>query len=346
MSRSAILPEELGPHQVDRRALGELDGNPAERSAQRHERTEHLHVLGRDRGNVDGARDDAAGERGDDLLGGLVAGAVGRLGGRGAEVRRDDDVGVAEQRMIGDRFGVNTSSAAPPTLPESSASFRSASTTSGPRATLRIRTPSLHLASASASSQPLVSGVFGRCSVMKSAPRVDVVGGLGLLDAAAPGNARRETYGSNAITRIPNARARSATSWPILPKPRIPSVFSYSSTPENFERSHAPPISDGMRLGHVARQREQQRHRVLGGGDHVRLRRVGDDDPGLGGGIDVDVVDPHAGPADGSQTARRARSAGHRASSPSGSGRRRTRRSVPRAPRATSRRRRRRRSTP
>ena len=46
-------------------------------------------------GMLTARRDDAAGQRGDDLLGGLVAGAVGRLGGRGAEVRRDDDVGVA-----------------------------------------------------------------------------------------------------------------------------------------------------------------------------------------------------------------------------------------------------------
>ena len=49
-------------------------------------------------------RDHAAGERGDDLLGGLHAGAVLRLGGAGAEVRRDDDVGIAEQRVVGDRL--------------------------------------------------------------------------------------------------------------------------------------------------------------------------------------------------------------------------------------------------
>ena len=49
-------------------------------------------------------RDDAAGEGGDDLLGGLHAGAVLGLGGGGAEVRRDDDVGVAEQRVVGDRL--------------------------------------------------------------------------------------------------------------------------------------------------------------------------------------------------------------------------------------------------
>ncbi len=62
-----------------------------------------------------------------------------------------------------------TSRAAPPTLPESRAASRSSSTISGPRATLSTRTPSLHLASASASSQPSVSGVLGRCRVRKSA---------------------------------------------------------------------------------------------------------------------------------------------------------------------------------
>ena len=62
-----------------------------------------------------------------------------------------------------------TSSAAPTTLPESSAASSASSTISGPRATLRIRTPSRILEKASASSQPSVSGVFGRCSVMKSA---------------------------------------------------------------------------------------------------------------------------------------------------------------------------------
>ncbi len=56
-------------------------------------------------GHVDGARDDAAGERRHHLLGGLKAGPVGRLGGRGAQVRGDDHVRVAEQRMLGDGLG-------------------------------------------------------------------------------------------------------------------------------------------------------------------------------------------------------------------------------------------------
>jgi hypothetical protein len=60
----------------------------------------------------------------------------------------------------------------------------------------------------------------------------------------------------------------------------------------------APGHQRSMRLRHVAGQREQQGHRVLGGGDDIGLRGVGDDDSLAGGRVDVDVVDPHAGPGD------------------------------------------------
>ena len=59
-----------------------------------------------------------------------------------------------------------------------------------------------------------------------------------------------------------------------------------------------PAIERGVRLRDVAGEREQQRERVLGGGDDVGLRRVGDDDAALGRGGDVDVVDADAGAAD------------------------------------------------
>ncbi len=81
---------------------------------------------------------------------------------------------------------------------------------------------------------------------------------------------------------MPNPFARCATSWPIRPKPRIPSVFSYSSTPGELRALPRPAGQRRVRLRDVAREREQQRHRVLGGRDHVRLRRVGDDDPAFG----------------------------------------------------------------
>ena len=85
-------------------------------------------------------------------------------------MRRDDDVRVGEQRVVGDRLAaedVERRAARP--CRESSAAWRSSSTISGPRATLRTRTPSFIFANASALSQPSVSGVFGRWIVMKSA---------------------------------------------------------------------------------------------------------------------------------------------------------------------------------
>ena len=83
-----------------------------------------------------------------------------------------------------------------------------------------------------------------------------------------------------------------------------------------------------VRLGDVAAQRERQRQRVLGGGDRVRLGRVGDDDPALGRGVHVDVVDAGAGAADHLQAAGAPDQLRRSSSSPSGSGSRRTRRSA------------------
>src|SRR5204863_2371399 len=59
-----------------------------------------------------------------------------------------------------------------------------------------------------------------------------------------------------------------------------------------------PADQRGVGLRHVAGEREQQRERVLGGGDDVRLGGVGDDDPALGRGRDVDVVDADPGATD------------------------------------------------
>ncbi len=75
------VAEVLALDALDARALGERGGEAAEALHERQVRAEHLHVLRADGGDVDRGRDDAAGERGDDLLGGLDAGAVLRLGG-------------------------------------------------------------------------------------------------------------------------------------------------------------------------------------------------------------------------------------------------------------------------
>ena len=49
--------------------------------------------------------------------------------------------------------------------------------------------------------------------------------------------------------RIPNAWARAATSWPMRPNPSTPSVFSYTSTPPNRDRSHRPAVNDACACG-------------------------------------------------------------------------------------------------
>ena len=53
-----------------------------------------------------------------------------------------------------------------------------------------------------------------------------------------------------------------------------------------------------VRLGDVAREREEERDRVLGRGVDGRLGGVRDDDPAAGRGLDVDVVHADACPSD------------------------------------------------
>ena len=76
----------------------------AELAGERQERPEHRERLGPDRRDVHGRGDDAAGEGGGHLLGHDHAGAVLGLLGRGAQVRRHDDAGQAEERALGDRL--------------------------------------------------------------------------------------------------------------------------------------------------------------------------------------------------------------------------------------------------
>ena len=140
----------------------------------------------------------------------------------------------------------------------------------------------------------------------------------------APSPARADTYGSNAITRMPKPCARDATSVPTRPSPISPMVLPASSTPSHRSRSHRPAWSSRVRLRDVASLREQERHRVLGRADRVGLRRVHDHDPAAGGGLDVDVVDADAGAGDHLEARRRLEDLGGHAASRSGSRARRT----------------------
>ena len=163
-----------------------------------------------------------------------------------------------------------------------------------------IRTPSLHLASVSALMKPWVSGVFGRCSVMKSPAASTSSRGLGLLGAELA-----EALGADERVVRDDAHAEGAGA--------DRDELADAAEAEHAERLAldlgaaelaALPLAAGeagVRLRDVAGEREHQRDRVLGGGDRVGLRRVGDDDPALGGGGDVDVVHAHAGAADDPQ---------------------------------------------
>ena len=76
-----------------------------------------------------------------------------------------------------------TSSAAPPSLPDSRPASSASRSTSSPRAQLTIRAPSFIAAIASASIRPIVSGVFGTCRVTRSARAEQLLELLGALDA-------------------------------------------------------------------------------------------------------------------------------------------------------------------
>ena len=98
----------------------------------------------------------------------------------------------------------------------------------------------------------------------------------------------------------------------------MPSVLSASSTPSQRARSQRPAVERGVRLRHVAGLGQQQRHRVLGGGDDVRLRSVDHHHAAGGGCGDVDVVEPDPGAADDDELGAGRQHLGGRPASPSG----------------------------
>ena len=106
--------QRLGVHLRDRALVGdlhladagfgELAGERAELLGERDERLQPRRFLGGDRGEVDRVGDRAAQQIIRHLLGDLQRDVLLRLGGRGAEMRRADDVGQAEQRILGRRL--------------------------------------------------------------------------------------------------------------------------------------------------------------------------------------------------------------------------------------------------
>ena len=277
---------------VDGRRQGR--GEPAEAADERQERVERLGVLGRDRGDVDRGGDDPAGEGGDHLLGGLDARAVLRLGGGGAEVRRDDDVGVAvEQRVVRDRLGREDVERRAGDLARvqrvlerrvvdelAARAVDHADAVAALRERLRVQ-EALRLRRARevdgeevGLGVDLGGGGRGLGAELAEALRADegVVGDDAHAERLRP---RRDQLADPAEAE--HAQRLLIDLHPAEPRP-LP--------PAGRQRR--------MRLRHVARQRQHQRDRVLRRRHDVRLRRIGHDDPALGRRRHVDVV--HADP--------------------------------------------------
>ena len=190
-----------------------------------------------------------------------------------------------------------TSSAAPATLPDSSPAISASRSTSSPRAQLTIRTPSFIAAIASASIRSTVSGVFGTWRVITSARSKHLLDARHAVDAELA-----EALGGDELVEGDHVHLEALGAFgDELADPaeadhaeRLPVQLGA------LEAGPLPAAVDqrGLGLGDVAEEREGEREGVLGGGDRVRLRRVGDDDPAAGRRRDVDVVDPGAGAAD------------------------------------------------
>ncbi len=84
-------------------------------------------------------------------------------------MRRDDDLGVPEQRVLGDRLAREHVERGSPDLARLQGAAEGLLIDQPPRATFRTITPSFICAKASSFRKPRVSGVFGRWMVMKSA---------------------------------------------------------------------------------------------------------------------------------------------------------------------------------
>ena len=112
----------------------------------------------------------------------------------------------------------------------------SALTTRSPRELLMTTTPSLHCARLSLLNMPLVSGVRGTCTVMKSDLRNrSESSGVNCTLLSIIQALRTERKGSYPMTSMPRRSASLATMAPIAPSPMTPSVLPATSCPTNLD---------------------------------------------------------------------------------------------------------------
>jgi hypothetical protein len=305
LSSSSVRPlgdaaEHLDLHALDGGALGEGHGQAAEQAGQRHERAEHLAVLGGDRGQVHRGGHRAAVQRGGDLLGGLQAGAVGGLRGGGAQVRGDDDVGVAEERVVGDRLGAEDVERRAGDLAGVQRVLERLVDDERAAGHVEHAHAVLHLREGLRVEPALGLRRLGQVQREEVRHGVDVVGGRRLLHAqlAVALGPHEGVEGHDAHAEPLCALGDELAD---APEAEHPEHLVLQLHPGVLRALPAALHEGGVGLGDVAREGEQQRERVLGRGHHVGLRSVGHDDAALRRRGDVDVVDAHPGAPDRAQ---------------------------------------------
>ena len=201
---------------------------------------------------------------------------------------------------------MKTSSAAPPTLPLSSAATRSVFDDQRAAGDVEDADAVLHLRERLGVEPALGLGGLGQVDGDEVGLGVDVVGGLGLGHAellvalGADERVEGDDVHAEALRALGDELADAAEAEDAERLVEQLGARELAALPLACAQAL-------VRLRDVAGEREQQRERVLGRRHDVRLRRVGDDDPALGGGRDVDVVDADAGAADGLEVGRLAR---------------------------------------
>ncbi len=232
--------------------------------------------------------------------GGDDAGAVLRLLGRGAEVRRDDDVVALEDRMPGEGLGGEDVERGARDLPGLEAGLEGLEVDELAAGAVDDAHPVAHRL------DRLGVDPVDRLRGLRQVDRDQVGAGIQLLarvdalDAELAEALRRDELVEGDDVHVeglgaPGDELADATEPDHPDRLPVELVAAVART--------GPLAGDerAVRLGDVAEQRQRHRDRVLGGRDRVRLGGVGDHDPALGRGGEVHVVDAGAGAPDRAQ---------------------------------------------
>src|SRR5215203_1737063 len=287
---------EFGAYLLDG-TVAEALGEAAELFAERDEGRQRLHRLRPHRSDVDRVGDDAAGQRRGHLFGGDDAGAVLRLRRRGAEVRRDDNVGAGEDRMLGEGLGGKDVKGRTAELAGLEAGQERVEVDELAAGAVDEAGAVLHRADRVRVDHPDRLRRLRRMEGDQLRPAQQLLDRLSALDTEVA-----EALGGDELVEGDNLHleALGAFGDELADAAEADHPQGLAVELGALELGAVPAAGDKrfVRLGDVAEEGEGEGERVLGGGDGVRFRRIGDDDPAPGRGGDVDVVDAGSGAAD------------------------------------------------